>query len=178
MDRKRLFAIFDLLDGALRSRCELSIRGGAAVLALGLDGRSTLDVDVLPSSCFDESDLRRSCNIAGVDLNPPTGKDMAEREFFELVPEETLVLPVASPDRPYNTVYRGNRLTVRTPPAADLVIGKLKRLQPEDAADIAYLMQRFAVTQADLAESFSRLPGRWRADPVIVDNLRYVLEDL
>ena len=44
--------------------------------------------------------------------------------------------------------------------------------------DIAYLVQRFAVTEADLTEAFARLPGRWRVDPVIVDNLRYVLEDL
>jgi hypothetical protein len=40
------------------------------------------------------------------------------------------------------------------------------------------LAQRFAVTEADLTEAFGRLPARWRVDPVIVDNLRFVLEDL
>jgi len=178
VDRNGLFAIFEALDGALQSSCELEIRGGAAVLALGLEGRTTLDVDVLPSSRFVDTDLRRSCAAAGVGFNPTGGKDLAERDFLEVVPEETLVLPIASPDRPYNTVFRGRRLTVRTPPAADLIIGKLKRLEPEDVADIAFLAQRFAVTEADLTEAFGRLPARWRVDPVIVDNLRFVLEDL
>jgi hypothetical protein len=178
MDRNRLLVIFEALDGVLQSSCELEIRGGAAVLALGLEGRTTLDVDVLPSSRFVDADLRRACAAADVDFNPTGGKDLAERDFLEVVPEETLVLPIASPDRPYNTVFRGRRLTVRTPPAADLIIGKLKRLEPEDVADIAFLAQRFAVSEADLTEAFGRLPARWRVDPVIVDNLRFVLEDL
>ncbi|MFH1176713.1 MAG: hypothetical protein V1750_04835 [Acidobacteriota bacterium] len=84
MDRGRLFAIFEALDTCLESPCELDIRGGAAVLALGLDGRATLDVDVLPSSRF----------------------------------------------------------------------------------------------EADLTEAFGRLRERWRSDPVVADNLRYVLQDL
>ena len=118
MDRNRLFVIFEALDGALQSSCELEIRGGAAVLALGLEGRTTLDVDVLPSSRFVDLDLRRSCAAAGVDFNPTSGKDLTERDFLEVVPEETLVLPIASPERPYNTVFRGRRLTVRTAPVA------------------------------------------------------------
>jgi hypothetical protein len=178
MDRRRLFAIFDVLDETLESPSELEIRGGAAVLALGFEGRTTLDVDVLPSSRFVDADLRRACLAAGLDFNPPNGKDLAEREFLEVVPEETLVLPLPSPDRPYNTVFRGSRLVVRTPPAADLVIGKLKRLEPEDLADIAFLVQRYALSERDLTEALGRLPERWRLDPVVVDNLRYVLEDL
>ncbi len=178
MDRNRLLAIFEALDGALQSSCELEIRGGAAVLALGLEGRTTLDIDVLPSSRFVDAELRRACAAAGVGFNPTSGKDLAEHDFLEVVPEETLVLPVPSPERPYNTVFRGRRLTVRTPPVADLIIGKLKRLEPEDVADIAFLTQRFAITEGDLSEAFGRLPARWRGDPVIVDNLRYVLEDL
>ena len=178
MDRARLFAIFEALDGALESGCELEIRGGAAVLALGLEGRTTLDVEVLPSSQFMDADLRRACLATGLDFNPSEGKDFAEREFIELVPEETLILPAVSADRPYNTVFRGRRLVVRTPPAADLIVGKLKRLQPEDLADISFLVHRYAVTESDLKEAFDRLPARWRRDPVIADNLRYVLQDL
>ncbi|MFH1177507.1 MAG: DUF6036 family nucleotidyltransferase [Acidobacteriota bacterium] len=178
MDRARLFAVFEALDSALESACELEIRGGAAVLALGLEGRTTLDVDVLPASRFVDADLRRACLAIGLDFNPVDGKDLAEREFIEVVPEETLILPVASPDRPYNTVFRGRRLVVRTPPAADLVVGKLKRLQPEDLADVSFLVQRYAVSENDLKEAFDRLPERWRRDLVIADNLRYVLQDL
>ena len=178
MDRGRLFAIFEALDEILQYSSELEIRGGAAVLSLGLEGRATLDVDVLPSSRFVDADLRRACLAAGLDFNPSGGKDLAEREFLEVVPEETLILPIPSPERPYNTVFRGHRLVVRTPPAADLVVGKLKRLEPEDLGDIAFLVQRYGLAESDLKEAFGRLAGRWRADPVIVDNLRYVLEDL
>ncbi|MDD5563429.1 MAG: hypothetical protein PHQ91_06915 [Thermoanaerobaculaceae bacterium] len=49
-----------------------------AVLGLRLEGRTTLDVDVLPSSRFLDAVLRRSCAAAGVDFNPTSGKDLAE----------------------------------------------------------------------------------------------------
>ena len=32
-------------------------------------------------------------------------------------------------------------------------------------------------TESDLTESFERLPARFRGDPVVQDNFRYVLED-
>ena len=145
MDRGELQRIFERLDNALSSDAVLHIRGGAAVLALGLDLRVTLDIDVLPGSRF--------------------------------VDAETLVLPRSSDEVPYNTVFRGRRLTVKTPPASDLVIGKLKRLEPEDLADVAFLIRRFGLTRADLEESAGRLPARFLKDPVVQDNLRYILED-
>ena len=71
MDRNGFFTIFEALDQSLQSSCELEIRGGAAVLALGLRGRTTLDVDVLPSSRFVDTDLRRSCAAAsGNEVRP------------------------------------------------------------------------------------------------------------
>ena len=151
---------------------------GAALLALGFEGRTTVDIDVLPGSTFLDADLRQACEAAGLAWNP-ADKDSPPGDYLEVVPEETLVLPVPSPDgHPYNTVFRGQRLLVRTPPAADLAIGKLKRLDPEDLADIQYLVRRFGLDPAALREAFSRLPPRFRADPVLVDNLRYVVEDL
>lgn len=169
--------MFERLDSLLEAETTLHIRGGAAVLALGLEGRTTVDVDVLPTSRFVDGDLRRACEGAGLLYNPPE-KDFTETDYLEVVPEETLVLPMPSPSRPYNTVFRGRRLTVLTPPAADLLIGKLKRLDPEDLADIAFLVARFELSEADLREAWSRLPERFRLDPVIADNLRYVIEDL
>ena len=62
-------------------------------------------------------------------------------------------------------------------PPADLVIGKLKRLDPEDVSDINFLIDRFRLTEADLKEAFDRLPARLKADPVVQDNLRFVMED-
>jgi hypothetical protein len=100
-----------------------------------------------------------------------------EHDYIEVVPEETLILPLPSPEQTYNTVFRGIRLTVKTPPAADLVIGKLKRLEPEDSADIAFLIERFRLTQSDLDEAFGRLPAKLQADPVVQDNFRYIVED-
>jgi hypothetical protein len=177
VDRARLTEVFERLDSLLAEDTTLHIRGGAAVLALGLEGRATLDVDVLPSSRFVDSDLRRACTGAGLLYNPPD-KDFVEADYVEVVPEESLVLPMPSPSRPYNTVFRGKRLTVQTPPAADLVIGKLKRLDPEDSADIAFLTARFGLSEGDLREAWDRLPERFRRDPVLVDNLRWVIEDL
>lgn len=61
MDASRLKQIFERLDSALEQPTELLIRGGAAVLAHGLEQRVTIDIDVLPSSRFVEADLRRAC---------------------------------------------------------------------------------------------------------------------
>lgn len=177
MDAAQLRQIFERLDQALEHPTELLIRGGAAALAHGLEHRVTIDIDVLPDSRFVEMDLRQACEKAGLGYNP-SDEDDAERNYLEVVPEETLLLPRHDPERGYNTVFRGIRLTVRTPPAADLVIGKLKRLESEDLADVAYLIRHFRLTEADLREAFGRLPARFAADPVVRDNLRYVVEDL
>jgi hypothetical protein len=176
MDAAKLRQIFERLDQALEHPTELVIRGGAAVLAHGLEQRATLDIDVLPASRFIEADLRHACAAAGLGFNP-SDKDFVEQDYLEVVPEETLILPRPNPDRGYNTVFRGLRLTVRTPTAADLVIGKLKRLEPEDLADVVFLIERFRLTAEDLRESFERLPPRFKTDPVVLDNLRFVIED-
>jgi len=68
-------------------------------------------------------------------------------------------------------------LTVKTPPAADLVVGKLKRLEPDDLTDVAFLIKSFRLTEVDLRDAFERLPGRFKTDPVVKDNFRYVVED-
>lgn len=176
MDATKLRQTFEKLDLALEHPTELLIRGGAAVLAHGLEQRVTLDIDVLPASRFIEADLRRACAAAELGFNP-SNKDFAEQDYLELVPEETLILPRPDPERGYNTIFQGLRLTVRTPPAADLVVGKLKRLEAEDLEDVVFLIKRFRLTEADLAESFARLPARFKADPVVQDNLRFVIED-
>lgn len=176
MDATKLRQIFEKLDEALEHPTELLIRGGAAVLAYGLEQRVTLDIDVLPASRFIEADLRRAC--ASVDLGfNPSDKDFTERDYLEVVPEETLILPRPDPDRGYNTVFRGVRLTVKTPPAADLVVGKLKRLEPDDLTDVTFLVKRFRLTEGDLGDAFERLPARFKTDPVVRDNFRYVVED-
>jgi len=176
MDATKLRKIFEKLDQALEHPTELLIRGGAAVLAHGLEQRATLDIDVLPASQFVEADLRQACAVADLGFNP-LDKEFTEHDYLEIVPEETLILPLPAPDRSYNTVFRGLRLTVKTPPAADLVVGKLKRLDADDLSDVGFLIDRFRLTKADLAESFERLPARFKADPVVQDNLRFVLED-
>lgn len=176
MDGTELKEIFERLDAALEHPTELLIRGGAAVLAYGSEQRVTIDIDVLPASDFVEADLRRACGEAGIGFNP-SDKDFTERDYLEVVPEETLILPDPSPNRGYNTVFRGRRLTVRTPPAADLVVGKLKRLEPEDVDDVLFLIGHFRLTKDDVTEAFSRLPARFKDDPVVQDNLRYIVED-
>lgn len=168
MDSTTLRQIFERLDKALEHPTELLIRGGAAVLAHGLEQRVTLDIDVLPASRFVEADLRRACAAAELGFNP-SNKDFAEQDYIEVAPEETLILPLPDPERSYNTIFRGQRLTVKTPPAADL--------DPDDLSDISFLIDRFRLTAADLEESFDRLPARFKADPVVQDNLRFIKED-
>ena len=173
----RLRELFEHIDAALEKPTVLDLHGGAAVAMLGMSDRTTIDIDVLPTSVFEDASLRRACESAGI-LFEPLGGDLLEREYLEVIPRSTLVLPVASDELPYDDVFRGRRLTVRTPPAADLVIGKLRRLDPTDVADVEFLVGRFALTAEELEESFARLPRRLQRDPVIEDNWRYVWEDL
>jgi uncharacterized nucleotidyltransferase DUF6036 len=177
VDARALVHIFERMDAALGSPTELLIRGGSALLALGFEGRTTVDIDVLPASRFADAELRRACAAAGLLYNPPD-KEFPPGDYLEVVPEETLVLPIPSGAPPYNTVFRGRLLTVRTPPASDLVVGKLKRLDAEDLADVQFLVSRFGLDEAAIREAFGRLPSRFQNDPVLVDNLRYVVEDL
>jgi hypothetical protein len=176
VDAARLRALLEQLDEALDDEVVLDLHGGSALLMLGMSDRTTMDIDVLPTSHFVDSSLRRACETAGI-LFEPMDTEFLEREYIEVIPEATLVLPRASDLRPYTTAFRGKRLTVRIPPPADLVVGKLKRAEPEDLADIAFLARRFALTRADVEEAFCRLPRHLQEEPVIRDNLRYVLED-
>lgn len=57
MDALKLRQVFERLDHSLEHPTELLIRGGAAVLAHGLEQRVTMDIDVLPSSRFVVKDL-------------------------------------------------------------------------------------------------------------------------
>jgi hypothetical protein len=50
MDAPELRKVFERLDAALEHPTELLIRGGAAVLAHGLEQRVTIDIDVLPDA--------------------------------------------------------------------------------------------------------------------------------
>ena len=175
MDAAALRQTFARVDDALTAPTELLIRGGAALLALGFEGRTTVDIDVLPGSRFVELDLRHACAVAGLAWNPPD-KDFPPGDYLELVPAQTLVLPV--PTAEYDITFRGRMLVVRTPPPADLAVSKLKRLEPEDLSDIHFLVARFGIGETDLREAFQRLPDRFRNDGVLIDNLRYVIEDL
>lgn len=176
VDGQRLHGWLQKLDEALERDTVLDLHGGAAVLMLGMSERTTLDIDVLPTSQFTDVSLRRACESVGL-LFEPLDAALLEREYLEVIPEQTLILPRAVDDHPYTTVFRGERLTVRTPPAADLAVGKLRRIEPDDLADIAFLTRHFTLTRSDLEEAFSRLPERLKHDPVVRDNMRYVLED-
>ncbi|MFY9342449.1 MAG: hypothetical protein WAT39_08160 [Planctomycetota bacterium] len=174
MDATSFRTTLERIDAALTTSTELLIGDGAALLALGFDGRSTVDIDVLPGSRFVAHDLQQACAAAGLAWNPPD-KDFPPGDYLEIVPAQTLVLP--TPAGEYEVVFRGRRLIVRVPPAADLAVGRRKRLDPEDLADIQFLVTRFAVDEAQLRDAFARLPERFRRDGVLLDNLRYVVED-
>lgn len=42
---------------------------------------------------------------------------------------------------------------------------------------IVFLIDRFRLTKADIEDSFERLPARFKTDPVVQDNLRFIKED-
>lgn len=176
MDQEKAKQHLQAIDGYLYNPALLRLRGGAACLLLGND-RSSMDFDVLPSSEYDYHDLRQATERAGMAFDPDPELVDVDQDYISLVPEKTLVLPKPSPKHREITLFKGEKLEARCPPIADLVVSKLKRLDPADMQDVAFLIEKYRLTSIEIRAAYKRLPQELQADLVLRDNLDNTLRD-
>ncbi len=82
MDKDSLRTLLQRIDDQLTEKVVLDIRGGAAVPAHGLGGRTTGDLYVLPASRFSEAAFGKACEQVGIAFNPED-KDFMDSDYAE-----------------------------------------------------------------------------------------------
>ena len=65
-----------------------------------------------------------------------------------------------------------------TLPPSDLIASRLIRYDPTDQADIQFMMVHSRVRFDDIAQAVARLPGSFRDDALVRDNLKNLHRDL
>lgn len=178
MEKHELQETLQKMDLHLQNPTRLHIRGGAACMLHGEAYRVTIDIDTIPQeSEFDPEDLAQACKKAGILLDPTSFEDLESgMPYLQLLPEETLVLPKPRPGKEL-TPWKGEKLRVTTPEAADLLVSKLKRCDAIDIQDIAFLILKFKIKREEVVESFKRLPKFWREDIILKENFENTLKD-
>jgi len=175
MDRRTLIAYLESMDSGLEQITMLYIYGSAALMLLGEEGRTSLDIDVAaPYSRADLAVLRKATERAGLAFNPD---EAWEGDHIEWVSALRLCLP---PPRlgQETLLWRGRNLQVVTGPVADLVASKLIRYDEIDQADIRYLHAQSPIRMQPVRDAVSRLPAPFDHDALVIQNLKNLETDL
>ena len=149
------------------SSATLEIIGAWPVMEAGLEGRTSLDLDVwMPASQVDRATLAAACRAAGLDFDP-TGE--TDRPYLRLIRPGIVALPA------HVSVEAGrwSALTVTTPPPSALAAAKLIRAEPKDIADILFLCSRHGLTRSQVAEYVRQIPDAEKR-AVAEENLVYL----
>ena len=137
---------------SLGSAATLEIIGAWPVMEAGLEGRTSLDLDVwMPASEIDHSALAAACIAAGLDFDPTEETD---RPYLQLVQPGIVAIPDHVPVK----AGRWGALTILTPPPAALAAMKLVRAEPKDIADVLFLCSRHGLGREQVAEYVRRIP--------------------
>jgi hypothetical protein len=131
---KRLTAALPQSGPPLR----LCLIGSAACLFGGMDGRTSLDLDVWkPASDYDRLELQTAAEKAGLLFDPKTTLE-PDQPYLQLVEPGLTQL---GPFKPV-LIERLGRLHLHRPPVENLVAAKLIRAEPKDLGDIRFLLSR------------------------------------
>ena len=174
MDHLTLQTYLGKLDGVLNGNAECCVFGSAACMLLGEEGRISLDVDIAgPYSKVNESELRRAAAEIGLPVNPP--EDFAGDHIEWIGPLRLCLADPAIGGR--MVLWQGDHLTIFTVGTADLIASKLIRYDPSDQADIQFLMINGRLGMEAIAEAVERLPTAFRADMMVLENLKNLHRD-
>jgi hypothetical protein len=163
------------LDEALVESARLCVYGSGALMLMGEEGRFSVDLDVAgPYSTVSERVLAAAAQKVGLPVNPT--EDFTA-DHIEWVGPARLCLAAPAPDTAV-VLWQGSRLTVFSLPPADLIASRLIRYDPTDQADIQFLVTHFPVRFEDVARAVDRLPGAFRDDALVRENLENLRRDL
>ena len=176
MNKDEIISYFHRLDNELAAPSVLHIYGSAAVILLGSEDRTSLDIDVAgPYSTVDEARFAEASVNAGLPVNPPS--EFASNHV-EWIGPLRLCLPPPVPGVQPLTLWRGTRLVVQTGQVEDLVASKLIRYDETDQADIRFLFRASRFLFESVAAAVKTLPRPFYADALVLKNLANLKKDL
>lgn len=175
MNKAELEGYLAIIDRKLAGAATLFIYGSAAGMLQGEETRMSLDIDVAaPYSNCDITDLRNAAMAAGLPVNP---EETYQGDHIEWISGIRLCL--APPDSSTDVdLWRGKSLTIRTGSSADLIASKLIRYDEFDQSDIHFLYFHSRPSWSQIELAADRLPGAFKHDPVLLDNLRNLKIDI
>jgi hypothetical protein len=174
MDRSDIIAYFGRLDKELGVQTVLYIYGSAAVILLGADDRTSLDIDVAgPYSTVDSARFAEASAVAGLPVNPAFD---VSSNHVKWVGTLRLCLPPPAPGA--MVLWQGAHLVVKTGKVEDLVASKLIRYDETDQADVQFLFKSSRFTHESVAASVKLLPPPFSTDALVQENLANLKLDI
>ena len=132
----RLLEIVASNLGSEGTPVSLCLIGSAACLFGGMDGRTSLDLDVWrPASDYDRIELKSAIEAAGILFDPKSTLE-PNRPYLQLVDPGLTQLGSFEPV----LIERLGRLRIFRPPIENLIAAKLIRADAKDLGDIRFLM--------------------------------------
>jgi len=114
----------------------LCLIGSAACVFGGMEGRTTLDLDVWkPASDYDRIELQRATEAAGLQFDPKGALEPSGAYIQIVEPGLTELGPFAPV-----LIDRLGRLHLYRPPIENLIAAKLIRAESKDIADVRFLI--------------------------------------
>lgn len=141
LNGEQWMAVLERLARALPAEgppLRLCLIGSAACLFGGMDGRTSMDLDIWkPASDYDRLELKLAAERAGLLFDPKTTLE-PDTPYLQLVEPGLTQLGEFVPV----FVERLGRLHLHRPPVENLVAAKLLRAEPKDLDDITFLISR------------------------------------
>lgn len=128
---------------------------GSAPGMFAQQSRISIDLDVWQKgSNFFYSDLKQAVEKSGLLFNP---KDEMEPDqpYIQIVEQGVVQV---GPYKETETLMKETGLTVVRPPIENIIASKLVRASPKDLEDIAYLRQRFGVSNDQVKSVVEKFP--------------------
>ena len=176
MDKIGIISYFKRLDKELDSPTILHIYGSAAIILLGADDRTSLDIDVAGAySVADNARFAEASVAAGLPVNPPSDYSS---DYVEWVGKLRLCLPPPPPETEAIILWRGDKLTIKTGRIEDLVASKLIRYDETDQADIQFLFKISRFSFDAVAAAVKTLPHPFDKDALVLENLCNLESDM
>ncbi len=147
---------------------EICLIGSAACLFGGMDGRTSIDLDVwMPNSRFDELELKQAVISVGLLYDPKTDEE-PDKTYLQIVEPGIVQLGV------FESVFvkKMGRLLVTRPPYENIIASKLTRANFKDIQDIHFLMQTYRPSRESIEKIIASLPNSDRE--VASENLIYL----
>ncbi|MBC7981282.1 MAG: hypothetical protein H7Y36_12035 [Armatimonadetes bacterium] len=170
-DRDRWLRVLEEIAialGKVGDPVEICLIGSAACIFGGMEGRTSIDLDVWnPNSSFDELELKHAVIKSGLLFDPKSERE-PDTPYLQIVEPGI----VQTGDFTSIPVKRMGRLHVTRPPYENIIASKLTRANLKDIQDIQFLMQAYRPEKSAIEKVIQTLPPSPRE--AATENLIYL----